>query len=102
MIKLGSICANGGVSSLSLLASVMDGFIIGIFELITIVVTGSCVKIWHEIIIISSFAGVFGSLVDSLLDATVQQTNYSEKLKKIIYWLAELPSETHEFRTIQN
>ncbi|CAJ0749178.1 5770_t:CDS:2 [Entrophospora sp. SA101] len=76
---------NGGVSPLGLLASVMGGFIIGVFALITIVITDGCVKIWYEIIIISSFAGFFGSLVDSLLGATVQQTNYSEKSKKITY-----------------
>ena len=39
------------------------------------------------VILVGGLAGVFGSLVDSLLGASVQYSGYSRVLKKVIYFL---------------
>ncbi|CAG8444390.1 17445_t:CDS:10 [Acaulospora morrowiae] len=76
---------NGGVTTFGLLASVMGGFIIGVSSIISIFLAGGCNRLWVELIPIASIAGLVGSLIDSLLGATVQLSTYSEKLQKITY-----------------
>ncbi|CAB4436628.1 unnamed protein product [Rhizophagus irregularis] len=75
---------NGGVTPLGLLASVLGGFIIGLSAIISLGLSNLC-KGYIEIILIASISGFMGSLIDSLLGATVQISKYDEKLKKITY-----------------
>ncbi|CAI2173512.1 18217_t:CDS:2 [Funneliformis geosporum] len=73
---------NGGISPLGLLASILGGFLIGLSASISLSLSNSC-HVHPEIILIASISGLFGSLIDSLLGATVQITKYNEKSQKI-------------------
>ncbi|CAG8576197.1 12450_t:CDS:2 [Funneliformis mosseae] len=73
---------NGGISPLGLLASILGGLLIGISATISLILTNSC-QGHPEIILIASVAGLIGSLIDSLLGATVQITKYNEKSHKV-------------------
>ncbi|GBB99434.1 hypothetical protein RclHR1_03520014 [Rhizophagus clarus] len=79
---------NGGVTPLGLLASILGGFVIGLSATISLGLSNLCKEYTGYleiilIILIASISGFFGSLIDSLLGATVQISNYDEKLKKI-------------------
>ncbi|CAG8445510.1 6488_t:CDS:2 [Ambispora gerdemannii] len=76
---------NGGVSPLGLVASLFGGFVIGIVAFVSLGLSGGCDRWMWELIPIASLAGFIGSLVDSVLGATVQKTLYSEKSRKITY-----------------
>ncbi|CAG8451422.1 407_t:CDS:2 [Paraglomus brasilianum] len=72
---------NGGVSPLGLLASIAGGTLIGICSVLCLY--PSCDRVIFELVPLGAFAGLFGSLVDSFLGATVQQTLYSKDKKMI-------------------
>ncbi|CAG8499393.1 1081_t:CDS:2, partial [Ambispora leptoticha] len=76
---------NGGVSPLGLAASLFGGSAIGIVAFVSIGLSGGCDRWMWELIPIASLAGLIGSLVDSVLGATVQKTLYSEKSHKIVH-----------------
>lgn len=72
---------NGGVSVLGLIAALMGGSIIGLTAFV--IPTNS----WMTkviILLISVAAGLLGSLVDSLLGATMQTTVYNAEMKKVV------------------
>lgn len=72
---------NGGVSVLGLVAALMGGAIIGLTAFI--VPTNSWMT--KVVLLLTSIAaGLFGSLVDSLLGATMQRTVYNAEMKKVI------------------
>ncbi|KAI9485223.1 MAG: integral membrane protein DUF92-domain-containing protein [Benjaminiella poitrasii] len=75
---------NGGVSRLGLAASLAGGALVGLSGALTLAFEQPCHGFAWELIILGSFAGLGGSLVDSLLGATVQQSLYSEEKKKIV------------------
>ncbi|KAF0417047.1 DUF92-domain-containing protein [Gigaspora margarita] len=74
---------NGGVSPLGLLASVLGGFIIGASAMISIYFVDGCNRLYIELILVASIAGLIGSIIDSILGATVQISLYSEKSRMI-------------------
>ncbi|KAF8152309.1 integral membrane protein DUF92-domain-containing protein [Crassisporium funariophilum] len=80
---------NGAMSVGGTVASVIGGGIMGTLVAISLIVENlKCSEGWRGILIESigwgMFAGGFGSLVDSFLGATVQQTRYATKTKLIL------------------
>ncbi|CAG8677836.1 8001_t:CDS:2, partial [Racocetra persica] len=76
---------NGGISPLGLFASVLGGFVIGISAMISIYFADGCNRLYIELIPVASIAGLIGSIIDSILGATVQVSMYSEKACKVTY-----------------
>ncbi|KAG9292255.1 hypothetical protein G9A89_000273 [Geosiphon pyriformis] len=74
---------NGGITALGLGASLSGGLLIGISAVASIGLASGCNRWWWELIPIAGFAGLIGSIVDSILGATVQKTLYSLTSKKI-------------------
>lgn len=88
---------NGGVSWVGLLCSILGGLLIGISYYIVILNTVDTAVLqlaapqW-PIMVVAGFAGLFGSILDSILGATLQ---YSGNVKfifvyfcKILYFLS--------------
>lgn len=75
---------NGGVSWIGLLVSVLGGLTVGVFHYVTVLYTVDTAILqlaapqW-PIIVIGSLGGLFGSLLDSLLGATLQYSGLDEK-----------------------
>ena len=77
---------NGGITMIGLACSLAGGLLIGISYYIALLVfsiTDSCTPQW-SIVIIAGTAGLLGSLIDSLLGATLQYSGYSEEIKKVV------------------
>ena len=80
---------NGAISLIGTIASIVGGALIGLLTGITLILENAqCSReaagyLLFENIAWGMFAGLFGSLMDSLLGATVQQTRYS-KTKKLV------------------
>lgn len=74
---------NGGVSWIGLLSSIIGGLLIGIFYYIMILNTVDTAVLqlaapqW-PIIIVAGFGGLFGSILDSILGATLQYSGVDE------------------------
>ncbi|KAF5382916.1 hypothetical protein D9757_006376 [Collybiopsis confluens] len=80
---------NGGISVGGTLASVIGGIIMGFtMGLCMLLESSKCRDSWLSIVVTmmcwGAIAGGSGSLVDSLLGATVQQTKFSESTKLIL------------------
>lgn len=80
---------NGGLSTLGSLASLAGGFVMGLTLAITLAIENTvCRQNWVSELIPLLFwgtaAGGIGSLIDSFLGATIQQTRQSSKTKRII------------------
>lgn len=75
---------NGGVSGLGLAASLAGGATVGLAAAITLAIEQPCHGFAWEILILGALAGVGGSMIDSLLGATVQESLYSEERKIIV------------------
>ncbi|KAF9788399.1 integral membrane protein DUF92-domain-containing protein [Thelephora terrestris] len=80
---------NGGLSILGTVASLAGGFIMGLTLAITLAIENAvCRRNWVTelvpLLLWGAAAGGIGSLVDSFLGATVQQTRQSPKTKRII------------------
>ncbi|KAI8390076.1 integral membrane protein DUF92-domain-containing protein [Blakeslea trispora] len=75
---------NGGVSTLGLAASLAGGALVGFSAALTLYLEQACYGFAWELIVLGSFAGVGGSMIDSILGATVQESIYSEDQKKIV------------------
>ena len=101
---------NGGVTLIGTLCSIAGGLIVGISYWITEVIfinlsnTDTQLSPWSQYpyVIIGASAGLFGSLVDSLLGATVQFTGYSEKLDKIVGTPGEGVKHISGFNIVNN
>ena len=80
---------NGAISLVGTVASIAGGAFVGLLAGITLLLEnaqcrhGAARYLLFETISWGMFAGLFGSIVDSLLGATVQQTRYS-KTKKVV------------------
>ncbi|KAF8931954.1 Transmembrane protein 19 [Dissophora ornata] len=111
---------NGGVSPLGLAASFAGGLLIGVTAAFSVIiqlalesplswqsnkgwtgldafVSSVDAKFLLALILAGSGAGFFGSLLDSLLGATVQKSNYSTKKKVITY---KAPQKDDEIKSI--
>ncbi|KAI8059408.1 integral membrane protein DUF92-domain-containing protein [Gilbertella persicaria] len=75
---------NGGVSGLGLAASFAGGTLVGLSAAMTLYIEQACYGFAWELVLVGCLAGVGGSLMDSLLGATVQQSLYSKDQKKIV------------------
>ena len=80
---------NGGVSVVGLLASLLGGVTVGTvyFATSAVFLEGLADHYRSEFTValgIGCFSGLFGSLVDSLLGATLQYSGYSEQLGKVV------------------
>ncbi|KAJ3311922.1 Transmembrane protein 19 [Boothiomyces sp. JEL0838] len=75
---------NGGVSVGGLVASVLGGFLIGIAYFVVQHFFTVYKFTIIECILLGSIGGFGGSLIDSLMGATVQATYYDSKLGKIV------------------
>lgn len=101
---------NGGITLIGTLCSIAGGFIVGISYWITeaIFVNLSNTNTQYSSLsqypyaILGASAGLFGSLIDSLLGATVQFTGYSEKLDKIVGTPGEGVKHISGFNIINN
>ncbi|EFA75688.1 hypothetical protein PPL_10741 [Heterostelium album PN500] len=72
---------NGGVSLVGILASIAGGSFIGIIYYFTSALfnNGHALKSQIPIIYLGTFAGLFGSLIDSLMGATLQYSGWNKK-----------------------
>ena len=101
---------NGGVTLIGTLCSAAGGLIVGISYWITEIIVINLsddhtqTSSWSQYpyVIIGASAGLFGSLVDSLLGATVQFTGYSEKLDKIVGTPGEGVTHISGFNIVNN
>ncbi|XP_072983486.1 protein PGR-like [Typha latifolia] len=79
---------NGGVTLDGLLAAAAAGFIIGLTFVLIGFLTSECSPdvAWRQLLVIpiATAAGVCGSLIDSLLGATVQYSGYCNLRKKVV------------------
>ncbi|KAL0117308.1 hypothetical protein PUN28_010275 [Cardiocondyla obscurior] len=75
---------NGGVSWIGLICSVIGGFVVGLFYYIMILNTVDTAVLqlaapqW-PILVVAAFGGLFGSVLDSILGATLQYSGVDEK-----------------------
>ena len=82
---------NGGVTAVGVLCSAAGGLAVGVVYFITLILFLEFDKLgitWTSqlpVVVIGGVAGLFGSLVDSLLGATIQFTGYSTKLDTIVH-----------------
>ena len=80
---------NGAISLIGTIASIIGGSLVGLLTGITLILENAQCRreaagyLLFETVAWGMFAGLFGSLVDSLLGATVQQSRYS-KTKKFV------------------
>ena len=77
---------NGGITMVGLACSLAGGLLIGASYYIALLIfsiTDNCTPQW-TIVIIAGMAGLLGSLIDSLLGATLQYSGYSEEIKKVV------------------
>ncbi|KAJ3110395.1 hypothetical protein HDU96_006638, partial [Phlyctochytrium bullatum] len=75
---------NGGITTTGLLASLAGGAFVGLLP--SLVMVGNPFWGWGPAIgcfVLGAACGVSGSLIDSLLGATVQRTTYNKRAKKI-------------------
>jgi len=80
---------NGGVTLIGTLVSILGGGIIGFLVGVTLILENAqCANKWKRILVDTCVWGLigggFGSLLDSILGATVQQTRYSTEKKVIL------------------
>ncbi|MCP8307592.1 MAG: DUF92 domain-containing protein [archaeon] len=73
------IGTSGGVTLIGTMASFFASFVIGITAMILKIIDASPIKI----LIIVTLGGIIGSIIDSILGATIQRTGLCENCKKI-------------------
>ncbi|KAH8113179.1 integral membrane protein DUF92-domain-containing protein [Phellopilus nigrolimitatus] len=90
---------NGGVSALGTAASVAGGAIMGLAMAATLALESTACRhgLAHlilELTLVGAVAGLFGSLIDSLMGATIQRTRYSNATKRILQDDTDIPASS--------
>ncbi|GJE88171.1 integral membrane protein DUF92-domain-containing protein [Phanerochaete sordida] len=80
---------NGGMSATGTIASLMGGVVMGLTMSATLLLESSaCRRHWTTVLLPlvswGAFGGLFGSLVDSLMGATIQRTRFSSSTRRIL------------------
>ncbi|EST07419.1 Protein of unknown function DUF92, TMEM19 [Kalmanozyma brasiliensis GHG001] len=77
---------NGGVSPLGLVVSALGGTLIGVTMSLSLLTTHSDLNVegHAKLVALLTAAGLAGSLLDSVLGATLQQTLYNPSSKKVL------------------
>ncbi|EKM56171.1 uncharacterized protein PHACADRAFT_257248 [Phanerochaete carnosa HHB-10118-sp] len=96
---------NGGMSTTGTLASLAGGIIMGLTMSATLLLESSaCRREWPAVLLSlvgwGAFGGVFGSLLDSLMGATVQRTRYSSITKRILTDESSEPASNADVKVI--
>jgi len=82
---------NGAVSIVGIAASILGGLIIGIIYYVTIESLNYFGSFSHKyppqwpIILLGCFSGFFGSMIDSILGATLQYSGFCEAQRKVVH-----------------
>jgi len=81
---------NGGVTGVGILCSIGGGLVVGLAYFLTLFVFLGVEGLGNEslvsqlpVVLIGGIGGLFGSVFDSFLGATIQYTGYSERLEKV-------------------
>ncbi|CAL1703086.1 unnamed protein product [Somion occarium] len=95
---------NGGISKNGTFASLLGGFIMGVtFTASLLIESSACRAVWYNVVPLiwwGTLAGVLGSMIDSLMGATIQETKYSTKTKKILTDESHVPQSSSDLRTV--
>ncbi|XP_054168234.1 transmembrane protein 19-like [Oppia nitens] len=84
---------NGGVSLIGLIVSALGGLVVSISFMLTNMICRICYGDSEQyasspeqwpLLLVGLFAGLFGSIIDSLLGATLQYSGFNTKNKKIV------------------
>ncbi len=99
---------NGGVSPWGLLMSLAGGLVVGAASVASLALEDKAVAgltfgsqrvpWWAVVVAVAGGSGVVGSLIDSVLGATVQQTVYSPSRGKIVHHKDAHPTEVLQVR----
>ena len=84
---------NGGVTVVGILCSLAGGLVVGVAYFLTLVVFWGTENLQLSVIGVGAVSGLAGSVVDSVLGATVQYTGFSPKFGKVVY--KPLPGSDH-------
>ena len=90
-LKKVPIGTNGAVSVIGIIASALGGLLIGLVYYVSIEALNLFGFFSHKyppqwpIILLGCFAGFFGSIIDSILGATVQYSGYCDTQKKVVH-----------------
>lgn len=89
---------NGGVSWIGLICSIIGGLVVGLSYYIVVLNTVDTAVLqlaapqW-PIVIVAAFGGLFGSIIDSILGATLQYSGNVNVLLDFVCFLIVLGSE---------
>ncbi|KAI0363414.1 hypothetical protein BV20DRAFT_958350 [Pilatotrama ljubarskyi] len=96
---------NGGLSKVGTLASLMGGFIMGGTIAASLLVQSSaCRAVWMDVLppllLWGTLAGGLGSLLDSILGATLQRTRFINSTKRILTDEAPEPASGSDVKVV--
>ena len=95
---------NGGVSTYGLLVSALGGLVIGMAFYIPLSLVGydSGIAQWAPLLITGVFSGLFGSITDSLLGATLQFSGVNTKTGRIVEEMAPDVKHINGYQILDN